>query len=101
MQDGASSHTAADTLREFAERGVRVIRWPPYSPDLNPIEMLWDDIKNWIQDNYGERMTYLRLRQAVTMAWESIEQRRLDQLIDEMPARCQAVIDAQGMHTKY
>ena len=35
------------------------------------------------------------------MAWESIGQRRLDQLIDEMPARCQAVIDAQGMQIKY
>ena len=101
MQDGASSHTAAATLEEFAERGIRVIFWPPYSPDLNPIKMLWDDMKNWIQNNYGERMTYPRLRQAVTEAWESIEQRRLDDLIDEMPARCQAVIDAQGMHTKY
>ena len=48
MQDGASSHTAAETLRDFAKRGIRVIFWPLYSPNLNPIKMVWDNMKNWI-----------------------------------------------------
>ena len=101
MQDGASSHTAADTIREFAEKGVRLIYWPPYSPDLNPIEAVWNIMKDWIQENYGERMTYPRLRIAVRQAWDAVGKERLDHLIDEMHDRCQAVIDAKGMHTKY
>ena len=46
MQDDAPEHVARETLAEFAERDVRLIFWPPYSSDLNPIEMIWDDIKN-------------------------------------------------------
>ena len=101
MQDNARPHCAKETLAEFAERGVHLIFWPPASPDLNPIEMIWDDMKNWIQEHYPERLTYTTLRKAVREAWDSISERRLNELLDEMPARCQAVIDANGMQTKY
>jgi hypothetical protein len=37
MQDGAPGHSAADTKQELQERGIEVISWPPFSPDLNPI----------------------------------------------------------------
>ena len=46
-------------------------------------------------------MTYLQLRIAVRQAWDSVGKRQLDHPIDEMRDRCQAVIDAKGMHTKY
>jgi len=38
MQDGAPGHAAADTQADLKERGITVIFWPPFSPDLNPIE---------------------------------------------------------------
>ena len=38
MQDGTPSHAAANTKKDLKERGVIVIYWPPFSPDLNPIE---------------------------------------------------------------
>ena len=38
MQDGAPGHSAANTSLELREQGIEVIYWPPYSPDLNPIE---------------------------------------------------------------
>jgi len=44
MQDGAPGHAAADTKAELEARGVQVLSWPAYSPDLNPIEMCW----NWM-----------------------------------------------------
>ncbi len=54
-------------------------------------------MKNWIQERYGEgRMLYDRLREAVKAAWETIPQRCLDELLDSMHDRCQAVIDANG-----
>ena len=42
MQDGAPGHSAGDTLRELSERGIYPIFWPAYSPDLNPIETVWN-----------------------------------------------------------
>lgn len=38
MQDGAPSHRDFLTIEELYDRGIFPIDWPPYSPDLNPIE---------------------------------------------------------------
>jgi transposase len=36
----------------LAAAGIRVIEWPPFSPDLNPIKTLWNDMKDYIQEYY-------------------------------------------------
>ena len=71
------------------------------SPDLNPIERVWHIMKNYIQDNYPENLGYDRLRAAVKDAWEKVGEFGFRALIESMPARCQAVIDADGLFTKY
>jgi transposase len=38
MQDNASIHTAHKVKDWFEENGIQTTDWPPYSPDLNPIE---------------------------------------------------------------
>lgn len=38
MQDNAPAYAAAESLDELRARGIRVIKWPSFSPDLNPIE---------------------------------------------------------------
>ena len=101
IQDEARSHTARATIKDLQERGITVICWPPYSPNLNPIESLWDEMKDWIQDHYSERMSLSTLRTAVQKAWDAIRYNYLNKLIDEMPQRCQAVIDAEGKQTKH
>jgi transposase len=40
MHDGVSVHTAHIMTAILREMGVIVMVWPPYSPDLNPIENL-------------------------------------------------------------
>lgn len=53
MQDGAPGHSATSTIEELYIRGIRVICWPPFSPDLNPIEHCWNWMKDFIQEKYG------------------------------------------------
>ena len=102
QQDNAGGHAAAFTMETMAMYGLRPIFWPSNSPDLNPIETLWNDMKNWIQEHYPEiHRSYRRLRATVEQAWEAIPHERIIELIESMPARCQAVIDAHGGEIKY
>jgi transposase len=101
MQDGAPGHRRGETKKELEERWIIIIYWPPYSPDLNPIERVWHIMKNYLQDNYPETMSYDRLRDAVKDAWEKVGRFEFEELIRSMTARCQAVIDANGLFTQY
>ena len=102
MQDNAPGHAAAATREDLLERGVIPIFWPPFSPDLNPIETVWKWMKEWIQHTYGDkRLSYDKLRKAVKEAWDAITEEQLRELIAGMKERCQAVIDANGGHIPY
>jgi len=103
MQDGAPGHTVGSTRQDLLDRGINVILWPPYSPDLNLIESCWDWMKDYIEDKWGlhEKPSYEALRGYVKEAWEELPDLYLAELLATMPARCEAVIAANGMHTKY
>jgi len=101
MQDGAPGHKGGKTQAEIERRKMLKIFWPPYSPDLNLIEKVWDWMKDYIQDNLPKRMTYAQLRAVIREAWDSITVDQLNELIDSIHARCQAVIDANGNHIPY
>ncbi len=101
MQDGAPGHTGGNTRTELQERGITSIFWPAFLPDLNPIETVWIKMKDWIADNYPEKLSYDQLRAAVQEAWEVMTPETLMDLIQEMPKRCEAVIDAEGRHTRF
>jgi len=101
MQDYAPGHNGGATLEELRDRGIIIIEWPPYSPDLNPIETVWNKMKDYIAANFPEKMTYNQLRAAVYEVWESITPEFLHDLLDEMHKRCEAVIAVQGGYTRY
>jgi transposase len=103
MQDHAPGHAAKLTLAEFEKLGIRLIFWPPFSPDLNPIETVWNLMKNWIQEHYPgwDKLSYKVLREAVQGAWDAVGWQELEDLLVSMPRRCEAVIAANGMYTKF
>lgn len=103
MQDGAPGHRAAGTKKDLENRKIRVVDWPPFSPDLNPIESCWNWMKDYIEDKYGleEKPSYAKLKRYVEEAWQELPESYLQTLLDSMPSRCEAVIAANGMHTKY
>jgi len=59
IMDNASFHRKKQ-LRKIADRyGVYLLFLPPYSPDFNPIEKLWANLKRWLRDNVARFKTLL------------------------------------------
>lgn len=108
MQDNAPIHKAYIIRDWFRARGIDVMEWPPYSPDLNPIENLWALLKAEIYRLYpdlvGAPNTIATLDYLIRCAmntWDIIGEELLNKLIDTMEHRVKAVIDANGWYTKY
>lgn len=49
VMDNLSAHKNAETLDLLEAAGVEVRFLPPYSPELNPIEMMWSKVKNLLR----------------------------------------------------
>ena len=77
MQDNAPGHTAKPMIKGMRERGIYPIFWPPFSPDLNPIETVWNKMKDWIAKYYPEMMSYDGLRVVVKAAWDAFPTKEL------------------------
>ena len=82
--------------------------WPPYSPDLNPIENVWHILKDEIIRQYPELATIPKtdaamdalIRAAITV-WEELDRGVLMKLAESITRRLLAVINAGGWYTKY
>ncbi len=49
-QDSARAHNARATRNFLREHGIQTLQWRTLSPDLNPIEQLWDKIQRRLND---------------------------------------------------
>jgi len=80
---------------------VTVLDFPPYSPDLNPIENLWAIVARGVEKHTCD--TVADLEAAFLAEWEKVNQDKhlLRELAHSMRRRCQAVIEAKGWHTAY
>lgn len=109
MQDNAKIHKARATLQFLDDWGINVLEdWPPYSPDLNPIEHIWWHLKKKLEELHpelrgmGKGVEALEaLQKGLLEAWDAIDESIFEGCWKSMISRCQAVIDAKGWYTKY
>ena len=95
-----TSHLCKNYLKRKEEKGDLVImNFPPQSPDLNPIENLWDHLK---REKVKHRSTNKdNLWDVLNQSWNNIKPEVLIKLVHSMPNRVNAVLKAKGGHTKY
>ena len=101
MQDNARPHVAGVCQQFLQEEGIDVMDWPARSPDLNPIEHIWDIMSRSIHQRHVAPQTVQELADALVQVWEEIPQETIRHLIRSMPRRCREVIQARGGHTHY
>jgi len=96
---GYGVHGAAAT-QEWLNTHVRWLKpWPANSPDLNPIENVWGMLTRQVESRNPKSVE--EYSSALDDAWAEMDQAKIRNLIDSMPRRLRAVIDAEGGNTKY
>jgi transposase len=98
QQDNDPKHSSK-LCRSFVEeqslkRNFSVMDWPPQSPDLSPIELLWEEVDRQVQAKKSTNVTDLEV--AVKEVWRNMPTTTITKLLERMPLLCQAVIDAKG-----
>ena len=75
--------------------------WPPQSPDLNPIENLWDAIERLIRKDTTPLASLPALEDIIHSKWLTLDLTVLQNLVESMPRRIQAVLKAKGGSSRY
>jgi hypothetical protein len=101
QQDNASTHTAKVTKGTLAYYRIVPLEWPASSPDLNPIETIWQWIKQRIRAHLDQPRRLEDLCCAVIEEWHSITHAENLEIVDTMVERIRAVIAANGGHTQF
>lgn len=99
QQDNDPKHTARSVKQWLSENIENVLEWPAQSPDLNPIEHLWEHLDRQIHQNPISSLT--ELKKVIRTEWEKIPASVTKNLVDSMPRRLQAVRESKGFPTKY
>jgi len=102
VQDNSAVHTSRLVQAWFdANPDIQQIRWPPKSPDLNPIENVWAQMKlSWTA---GQLRTREALREHVHQVWNqlSLRQHYTQNLINSMRRRLELILAKDGYWIPY
>ena len=101
QQDNDPKHTSKKAKKCLEDLNMNVLEWPPQSPDLNPIEHLWDVLKRRLGSYSTPPQGVHELWQRVEEEWRKISKEECLALIESMPQRIEAAIKAKGRNTKY
>jgi len=78
-----------------------VLKWPPQSPDLNPIEHLWDVVEQELRVLDVHPTKLHQLQDAILSIWANISKECFQHLVESMPHRIKVILKAKGGQTQY
>ncbi len=100
QHDNARPHVAR-ICTQFLEAENMVLAWPAYSPDMSPIEHVWDALDQHTQLCVPVPANIQQLRTVIEEEWTNTPQTTINNLINSMRRRCVALREANGGHTRY
>ena len=94
MEDNTPVHKDV-CVQTRKDLGMITLEHPPNSPDLNPIEIIWEHMKDIIGKDYSEVSSMQEMRRIVHELWDGYSNDKWDSLIESMPERMRKVIKAK------
>ena len=79
VMDNLASHHAIEVVEAVSSRGASVTFLPPYSPDFNPIEMVWSPLKNRFRKKFYRLVNHVQ--RAIGGCWRSLKKLDLSKFL--------------------
>ncbi|GFS71342.1 transposable element Tcb2 transposase [Trichonephila clavipes] len=101
MDDNAPCHRTVAAEQLLESEDIERMDWPARSPDLNPIEHVWDFLGRRLAARTLPPVTIRELRLALQDEWVAMPQQLIDTLILSMGRRCETCLAVRGDHIPY
>ncbi|GFV88147.1 transposable element Tcb2 transposase [Trichonephila clavipes] len=101
MDDNAPFHRTVAAEQLLESEDIERMDWPARSPDLNPIEYVWDFLGRRLAARTLPPVTIRELRLALQDEWAVMPQQLIDTLILSMGRRCETCLAVRGDHIPY
>ncbi|GFV72449.1 transposable element Tcb2 transposase [Trichonephila clavipes] len=95
MDDNAPCHRTVAAEQLLESEDIERMDWPARSPDLNPIEYVWDFLGSLLAARTLPPVTIRELRLALQDEWAALPQQFIDTLILSMGRRCETCLAAR------
>ncbi|GFY06819.1 transposable element Tcb2 transposase [Trichonephila clavipes] len=98
MDDNAPFHRTVAAKQLLESEDIEIMDWPARSPDLNPIEHVWDFLGRRLAARTLPPVMIRELRLALQDEWAAMLQQLIDTLILSMGRRCETCLALRGDH---
>jgi hypothetical protein len=86
QQDNARPHVARLCQDFLSSHNINPLDWPPYSPDLSPIDHMWDEMDRRVRGRRNAPATLDQLKATFLVEWDNIPNEK-DKCSDELHAQ--------------
>ena len=105
LQDGCPRQNSREAHEAFDRVNAKVFKIPPRSPDLNPIENFFNNVKNKLTQQALENQimseTFLQFSERVKQTLMAYPSEEIDKIINSMSKRVNDIIQSGGYRSKY
>jgi transposase len=101
QQDNAKIHKTDSVLSFLAENDIEPLKWPPQSPDLTPIENIWNVMKMKLKALKPRPRSYAKMRDAMLEIWGELTDDIREHLVSTFKDRLKKCLAAKGDLIKF